>query len=246
MARDFNQMYKEKVRTAAEVAKLVKSGDWIDLGMFNGKSVAFERELAARKDELNDVRVYVAVCMPPIPEVLMKDPKGESFTYIDYHYSPVSRYFQQARPNVFYNPTQFGESEGWFELKYDEPDKIGTRHRDWTVYRVCPMDKDGNFNFGLQNGITLAQFMTSKTRVVEICPICLIVTVALVRASMSRMWTTSLKKLLLFSIRNQLFLQKVTKPLRSMSFLLSATAAPFSWESAVCPMLWVKSLLIPI
>ena len=170
MARDFNQMYKEKVRTAAEVAKLVKSGDWIDLGMFNGKSVAFERELAARKDELNDVRVYVAVCMPPIPEVLMKDPKGESFTYIDYHYSPVSRYFQQARPNVFYNPTQFGESEGWFELKYDEPDKIGTRHRDWTVYRVCPMDKDGNFNFGLQNGITLAQFMTSKTRVVEICP----------------------------------------------------------------------------
>lgn len=170
MAQDFNQMYKEKVRTAAEVAKLVKSGDWIDMGMFNGKSVAFDRELAARKDELQDIRVYVAVSLPPIPEVLTKDPKGETFTYIDYHYSPVSRYFQQARPNVFYNPTQFGESEEWFELKYDEPDKIGTRHREWTVYRTCPMDKDGNFNFGLQNGITLAQFLSSKNKVVEICP----------------------------------------------------------------------------
>jgi len=162
-------MYKDKLRSAAEVAKMVQPGYVIDMGMFNGKSVAFERELTARKDELSDIYVYVAVSLPPIPEMLSKDPKGEVFTYIDYHFSPVSRYLQEVRGNVFYNPTQFGESEGWFELKIDEPDKIGTNHRDMTVYRTTPMDKDGNFNFGLQNGITLAQFMTSKKRVVEIC-----------------------------------------------------------------------------
>lgn len=166
---NFDQMYKDKLKTAAEVAKMVKPGQVIDLGMFNGKSVAFERELTARKDELSDIYCYVAVTLPPIPEMLMKDPKGEVFTYIDYHFSPVSRYLQEVRGNVFYNPTQFGESEEWFELKYDEPDKIGTNHRDWTVYRVAPMDKDGNFNWGLNNGITSAQMMTSKKRVVEVC-----------------------------------------------------------------------------
>jgi acyl-CoA hydrolase len=169
MARDFKQMYNDKLRSAAEVAKMVKPGNIIDMGMFNGKSVAFERELAARKDELSDIYVYVAVSLPPIPEMLSKDPKGEVFTYIDYHFSPVSRYLQEVRGNVFYNPTQFGESEGWFEMKTKEPDKIGTTLRDWTVYRTTPMDKDGNFNFGLQNGITQAQFMTAQKRVVEIC-----------------------------------------------------------------------------
>ncbi|HWQ75720.1 MAG TPA: acetyl-CoA hydrolase/transferase C-terminal domain-containing protein [Syntrophomonas sp.] len=170
MARDLQQMYKDKLRSAKEVAQLVEPGWWLDLGMFNGKSVAFEKELAARKDELKDIRCYFAVAMPPIPEVLSKDPKGEVFTYIDYHFSPLSRYVQQVRPNVFYNPTHFGESEGWFELKYTDPEKIGTRHREMTVFRTTPMDKDGYFNFGLQNGITWQLLKTAtKYRVVEEC-----------------------------------------------------------------------------
>jgi acyl-CoA hydrolase len=103
MARDFKQMYNDKLRSAAEVAKMVKPGNIIDMGMFNGKSVAFERELAARKDELSDIYVYVAVSLPPIPEMLSKDPKGEVFTYIDYHFSPVSRYLQEVRGNAFGN-----------------------------------------------------------------------------------------------------------------------------------------------
>ncbi len=171
-----NQMYKEKLRTAAEVAKMVKSGEWLDIGMFNGKSVAFERELANRKDELRDIVVFTGVSMLPVPQMLMKDPMGEVFTYVDYHFSPLSRIVQEKRNNVFYSPTQFGESEEWFELKYNDPDKIGTDHRDWTVYRTTPMDKDGYFNFGLQNGITYVQMLSAKKCVVEICsemPYCL-------------------------------------------------------------------------
>ncbi len=49
MARDFQKMYQEKLRTAEEAVKLVKSGDWIDWGMFNGKPVALDKALAARK-----------------------------------------------------------------------------------------------------------------------------------------------------------------------------------------------------
>jgi acyl-CoA hydrolase len=39
MARDFQQMYKERLRTAEQVAQVVKSGDWVDYAMFNGKPV---------------------------------------------------------------------------------------------------------------------------------------------------------------------------------------------------------------
>lgn len=162
-------MYKEKLISAEDAAKLVKPGFMIDIGLFNGKSVEFVKALADRKDELSDIMLLTSVTMPPIPEVITKDPMGEVFTYLDYHFSPISRILQEKRPNVFYNPTQFGESENWFELKHDDPDKIGTRFRDMTVTRATPMDKDGYFNFGLNNGVTYELLTTSKTAIVETC-----------------------------------------------------------------------------
>lgn len=169
MARDYSQMYKEKLKSAQEVAGKVQPGEWIEVGMFNNKSVAFERELAARKNELSDMIVITAVSFPPIPETIMKDPKGEVFTFIDCHWSPLTRIIEQQRPNVYYNPTNFGENEVWMDLKATDPDKIGTRTRDWAVARVTPMDKDGYFNFGLSNAGTWTLFMTSKHPVVEVC-----------------------------------------------------------------------------
>lgn len=42
MGRDYLRMYKEKLRTAAEAARIIEPGDWVDYGMFNGKPVAFD------------------------------------------------------------------------------------------------------------------------------------------------------------------------------------------------------------
>lgn len=162
-------MYKEKLISAEDAAKLVKPGFMIDIGLFNGKSVEFVKSLADRKDELSDIILLTSVTLPPIPEVITKDPMGEVFTYQDYHFSPLSRILQEKRPNVFYTPTQFGECENWFELKYDEPDKIGTRFRDMMVTRATPMDENGYFNFGLNNGVTWELLTTSKTAIVETC-----------------------------------------------------------------------------
>lgn len=163
------QMYKDKLISAEDAAKLVQPGFMIDIGLFNGKSVEFVRALADRKEELSDIMMLTSVTMPPIPEVLTKDPMGEVFTYMDYHFSPISRILQEKRPNVFYNPTQFGESENWFELKYEDPDKIGTRFRDMMVTRATPMDENGYFNFGLNNGVTYELLTTSKIAIVETC-----------------------------------------------------------------------------
>lgn len=169
MAKDYSQMYKEKLISAQDAAKIVKPGFKIEIGLFNGKSVEFVKALADRKEELSDIVLLTSVCMPPIPEVITKDPTGEVFTLNDYHFSPLSRILQEKRPNVFYNPTQFGESESWFELKYDDPDKIGTNFRDMMVTRTTPMDENGYFNFGLNNGVTWELLTTSRIAMVETC-----------------------------------------------------------------------------
>lgn len=168
MARDFQQMYKEKLRTAEEAAKIVKSGDLIDYAMFNGKPIAFDKALANRKGELKDVRIMAAVTVPPVPETILKDPLGETFTYNDQHFSALTRILQEKTANVFYQPTLYGESDMYMRYAESDPKKIGTNLRDVFVCQTTPMDKDGYFNWGLHNSCCYLQAITSKAAIVEV------------------------------------------------------------------------------
>jgi acyl-CoA hydrolase len=168
MARDFQQMYKDRLRTAEQVAQVGKSGDWVDYAMFNGKPVAFDKALAARKDELQDVKVMVAVTIPPIPEVVMKDFQGETFTYMDLQFSAASRIMQENCGGVFYHPTNFGESEDYFDWVHSDPGKIGSTPRKIFAIRTTPMDKNRFFNFGIHNSVSYAQIKSAQYTVVEV------------------------------------------------------------------------------
>ena len=50
--------YNTKLITAAEAAALVKSGDWVDFGALNGQIHLLDRALAARVDELKEVKIW--------------------------------------------------------------------------------------------------------------------------------------------------------------------------------------------
>lgn len=52
---DFKKMYQEKLVTAEEAAKAVKSGDWVDYGWTTGTPVAVDAAIAKRMPELTDV-----------------------------------------------------------------------------------------------------------------------------------------------------------------------------------------------
>jgi acyl-CoA hydrolase len=165
---DVQKMYKEKLCTAEEAVKKVKSGDWIDWAMFNGKPVELDKALAARKDELSDIKIMAAVTVPPVPEVIMKDPHGEVFTYNDQHFSLLTRIMQDQCDSVFYQPTLYGESDLYvLNGKYD-PIKIGTPLRDHFMCQVGPMDKDGYFNWGLHNSCCYLQAIHSKNIILEV------------------------------------------------------------------------------
>jgi butyryl-CoA:acetate CoA-transferase len=174
LARDLQTMYKEKLCSAEEAVKGVKSGDTIDYVGFNGKVVACDKALAARKDELSDIKIYSAVCLPPVPEVVLKDPKGEVFTFGDFHFSALSRILQEQTAMYYYCPVIFAESEDyyWSIRKGDDarndPTKIGTAQRSHVFLQVTPMDKQGFFNFGTHNAHTLAMCESARKVVVEV------------------------------------------------------------------------------
>ena len=79
---DFQKLYKEKLTTAEEAVKLVQSGDWVDYGWCANHPVALDRALAARKDELRDVKVRGGVTMWT-PEIAKAPDAGEHFTWKD-------------------------------------------------------------------------------------------------------------------------------------------------------------------
>lgn len=165
---NYLDLYREKLVSAEKAAQIIKSGDWLDYGVMNGKPIAFDHALAARKDELKNVVITCAVTVPPIPEVVSSDPTGEVFTYNDLHFSLVSRMMQQYYGNVFYNPLSFSEAEKYYTDGRLDPTNVGAPNRKAFVAQVAPMDKDGYFNWGLSNAINYEQAIRSENIIVEV------------------------------------------------------------------------------
>ncbi|MGE5416828.1 MAG: acetyl-CoA hydrolase/transferase family protein [Acidobacteriota bacterium] len=168
MAKDFVSMYKDKLRTPEQIAQLIEPGDWIDYGFFNGKPVACDKAIAARKNELSDIKIVAAVTVPPIPEVVLQDPKGEVFTYMDLHFSMATRIMQERCGGVFYHPLCFGEAEKYFHDGWHDVDNVGSIPRKAHIMQVAPMDKEGFFNWGLHNAVTYSQARAAHNVIVEV------------------------------------------------------------------------------
>lgn len=54
---DFREEYKQKLVSADEAVKLIKSGDWVDYGWCTNTVDALDQALAKRTDELTDVKL---------------------------------------------------------------------------------------------------------------------------------------------------------------------------------------------
>ncbi|MGE5372518.1 MAG: acetyl-CoA hydrolase/transferase family protein [Solirubrobacterales bacterium] len=164
----YQKMYQEKLVKAETAARVIESGDWLDYGMFNGKPIAFDKALAARKDELSDIFVTTGVTVPPVPEIVTKDPMGETFTMNDLHFSLVTRMMAQHCKNVFYNPLCFGEAEKYFADGRMDSVNVGAPNRKAFVSQVTPMDRDGFFNWGSWNAAGYEQAMRAEKVIVEV------------------------------------------------------------------------------
>lgn len=134
-----NEEYQKKLVTPEQAVRVVKSGDWVDYGAFAGQSVALDKALAARKNELKDVKIR-AVTSLRIPEVVKVDPEGNHFNFNNWHFSGIDRKLHDQNA-CYHIPMLFHELPGMYRRFLDV---------DVAFVPVTPMDEHGFFNFGPQ------------------------------------------------------------------------------------------------
>ena len=103
----FQDEYKQKLVTADEAVKVVKSGDWVDYGWCNGTPDALDKALAKRTDELKDVKLRGGILLKPLA-VFEREDAGEHFCWNSWHMSGIERKLI-ARGCAYYSPIRYSE-----------------------------------------------------------------------------------------------------------------------------------------
>ena len=144
--------------SADRAASFVKSGMWLDYGTTLCEPDVFDKALAARKDELENVKIRTCLSTRP-RAVIEEDPEGKHFHLFSWHFSTYERRKHDAgRCN--YTPLNLGEVPDYYR-RFIEPIDIA-------ILKTCPMDDGGYFNFGPTNLWQRAVIESAKLVIVEI------------------------------------------------------------------------------
>ena len=130
--------YAQKLVTAEEAVKVVKSNDWVDYGWTTGTPVALDAALAARADELENVNIHGGILMW-VPEIFKVDNVADHFTWNSWHMSGIERK-AISQGFAYYCPLRYSELPRYYR------EHIG--HINVAMFQVAPMDNHGYFNFG--------------------------------------------------------------------------------------------------
>lgn len=144
--------------SAEEAAGLVRSDMWLDYGGSHCQPDVFDKALAARKDELRNVKIRSCLSMRP-RAVVELDPEGEHFHMFSWHFSTYDRRKHDCGL-CNYVPLNLGEVPDYYRRFLDPPDVA--------ILQTCPMDDGGYFNFGPTNVWQRAVVERSKVVIVEI------------------------------------------------------------------------------
>ena len=155
---DFQAEYKKKLTTAAEAVKVVKSGDWVDYGWCTGTPDALDKALAARTDELTDVKVRGGILMK-LPAIFEREDAGEHFCWNSWHMGGIERKLI-AKGCSYYAPIRYSELPRYYR-DHIEPNDV-------LMIVTAPMDNHGYFNLGPNASHLYAAVEKSKHIIVEI------------------------------------------------------------------------------
>ena len=134
----FLEEYKQKLVSADEAVKIIKSGDWVDYGWCNGTPDVLDKALARRTDELQDIKLRGGILLKPLA-VFEREDAAEHFTWNSWHMGGYERKLI-ARGCSFYAPIRYSELPRYYR---DGGAKVNV-----AMFQVAPMDAHGFFNFG--------------------------------------------------------------------------------------------------
>jgi len=149
---------RAKVVTPEEAAKAVRSGDWVDYGFGGGYPELMDKALAARKDELTDVKIRGGLVIRPRIEVVEQDPEQKAFTYYSWHIGDYERKLQ-ARGLVRFIPM----------ILRSLPELYRSHIRvDVAFVPVSAPDENGYCGLGISNYAWRTIFEQARTVIFEI------------------------------------------------------------------------------
>jgi len=154
---DYQALYQQKLTTPEKAVQAVKSGDWVDYGWCVNHPVALDKALAARKDELKDVKVRGGVTMW-MPEICKADDAGDHFTWHSWHCSGIDRKVI-AKGMGFFAPMRYSELPRFYRENVSV---------DVAMIQVTPMDSHGNFSYALSASHLYDMLEKAKTVIVEV------------------------------------------------------------------------------
>lgn len=144
--------------SAEQAASFVESGMWLDYGATHCQPDVFDKALAARKNELEDVKIRSCLTLRP-RAVIEEDPEGKHFHVFSWHFSGYDRKKHDAgRCN--YAPVNLGEVPDYYRRFIDPIDVA--------ILKTCPMDDGGYFNFGPTSFWQRAVVERAKLVIVEV------------------------------------------------------------------------------
>ena len=155
---DYTALYQQKLTTADEAVKVVKSGDWVDYGWCTGTPVALDKALAARMGELEDVNFRGGVLMRR-PAVFDIPNAADKITWNSWHMSGIERKACMEGFG-FYSALRYSEMPRWY--------RENVRHVNVAMIQVAPMDAHGWFSFGPQASHLKAVCDVSDVIIVEV------------------------------------------------------------------------------
>ena len=155
---DFSEEYRQKLVSADEAVKVIKSGDWVDYGWCNNTVDALDKAHAKRTDELKDIKLRGGILLKPLA-VFEREDAGEHFIWNSWHMGGYERKLIN-RGCAYYAPIRYSELPRYYR-ELDCPDDVA-------MFQVAPMDKHGYFNFGPSASHLGAMCETAKYIIVEV------------------------------------------------------------------------------
>ena len=127
--------------SAERAAGLVEAGMWLDYGTGLCQPDVFDRALAARIDDLTDVKIRHCLTMRP-RAVLDADADGTRVHGFSLHFSAYDRKMHDAG-RCSYIPVNLGEIPDYYR-RFIAPVDI-------VILKTCPIDQHGCFNLSAAN-----------------------------------------------------------------------------------------------
>ena len=154
----FREEYQQKLTTADEAVKAVKSGDWVDYGWSVCSANALDVALAKRMGELKDVNIRGGI-LTHRPAIFDVPNAAEHFAWNSWHMSGIERKAVNEG-FAYYIPLRYSELPGYY--------RNCIKTLDVAMFQVAPMDEHGWFNFGPGGSHLKAVCECAKTVIVEV------------------------------------------------------------------------------